>query len=96
MVCCNNPASPAVCSSLAVALCPHPGGGLQTPHQSPPALILPPQVRLRDGVTFTYSAVLCRVMLFKYQMAQYISNNKHITHIEKYVKNCRFGDTPSD
>ena len=29
-------------------------------------------------------------MLFKYQMAQYISNNKHITHIEKYVKNCRF------
>jgi len=33
-----------------------------------------------------------RVMLFKYQMAQYISNNKHITHIEKYVKNCSIGD----
>ena len=32
---------------------------------------------------------LFRVLLFKYQMAQYISNNKHIKHIEEYVKNCR-------
>ena len=32
----------------------------------------------------------CRVFLFKYQMAQYINNNKHIKHIEKYVKNCRY------
>ena len=23
-------------------------------------------------------------------MAQYINNNKHIKHIEKYVKNCRY------
>ena len=32
----------------------------------------------------------CRVFLFKYQMAQYINNNKHIKNIEKYVKNCRY------
>ena len=31
-----------------------------------------------------------RVFLFKYQMAQYVDNNKHIKHIETYVKNCRY------
>jgi len=38
------------------------------------------------------SSANIRVFLFKYQMAQYINNNKHIKHIEKYVKNCSIGD----